>query len=1815
MIPHTGDITLEQIGNEFGVPGPQIALDMLYAGGAYVPANQIRNASNAQALVDGLQFNEPVPSSGQISLANFHGITMPIDMSSMMPTSSVRGGTLDDGTRFEMEFGTDGTNAFCQFYVNGVADTRFELPTDSLLGDSIDVKVIPNAVSNFVVMSGGAIVDEWFEIEVGKSPRFGVFALNNENLFTFFDIEYRQTSMPSNTLTDRITLTATNTSDDPDWGTLPYSYGNVNKAAGNTSVSVVLNALTWDLLLNGVIERGGIEISSSNQNEVSYSIISGNLDINPSGLLPDTWHRMHTDGAVELGVSCDVLGSDSLVMDLSFRYGPNLKTVRVEFTVDNVFSQDITFTNPPSESKVSIERLESKRNELLLRQDNGEYFYTFGDGGASTGDVIDFNGNLWYEFPRWKTTTNFTVSFVYHATATAKRLFGRTTLNGESEQSFGCYHQDGSLYIRGVAGNRIFGGSLGLNADHVIEISFTPANINVIANGTSLGTVTNDVQTSSDFIDAIGSYGNNQDMFEGHITDFKIVDDLTDETVCHYPMRHNIQSTYPEPLAIMTNPNDTRTSLVIVDERADQSKSLMANNYEADTNYRFSPYLGEGVRCQVNDNGTQGFLIPRRKPMYLWVKLEGGDKKNVNERVIIDAGNTKISISAVGGWNVVGDVNRLLINRQDIPHNTFVDPNLYDEWFEILLDVSQDITVMNIGSATPSLAMNGIIQSVSMLDESAPITTFVEHYHEFDREALVVDAKAIMDISPNPIKNGSFDYGRDGWAGEATWVASNGSLQLTPYDGVTYKEIYQELSISQGDIIEIEYRHNGDVSIGAHLQGVDYIAHPLPKNVTGKFLITATQDAHTIRMHRDFADQESGLRGIDVELYSVRVVRDGVRVTGGALPNPILIPNSITSNYDWLSLGNFGTGNLEYKRTHTTGVAADPNIAWTDVVGETTDRVNATSIARTILPNGQQTTNSGYTMEFRQKVRPSNSLTRNISLESQNRGFAVGALTTVGLDTTITHPTNDDSLPNLNVGFRLRVSGDNLVFDELKGNVYSNPIIMSTDNVQYEAKVEIIQNSNLVLEGYLPDQWIDIDVAGIEGVLHHAWETPLNTVVSGGYRVDVRQKNNHSNNAVHIFTMQSTNLLQRVAWNPKLGADNTNFQLLESSPTTHNIKMHGKAETDIMFDQHYRHGVATSNTLQAADVDVGSSVGLEFFLRNGENYVSLIRNDQPTDHSFIVGDLSNALAGRNESWLGSGSIDIRITQLTTNANLTFRNLVDNTWTTISETPNENGLFGMVKGGHGVTLSVDDTTQTSVTVRLEIRSAISSQDQPVNVDVTLNLKGGVVSSVDNQTITSLGDNMPFTSIGNDTVHGDISFHRAQNTFNVVNRIDDTYQTYNGWIQDNSSDLFIVITSMTQLYSGTNITFGDQNGNDLVVGKIYKMGQWTDQRTDFDALTNIRTTSAVPADSIGAVSIKYKVFPIWDMDYDTALEYEVVVGRSRIADAVPTFMATLADASFHTAPDQISDPASYSCGMRIWDDGNNLMGQHLDEAGNLTGSSVILHADVEGMMVRVTFPTNLPSHRYNDPTSAVDPSDAENGEWTILKAGDVINYRYGVDSNTTQTADVLVDISRLTTANHLTTYTRDTVRTNWRFNPNNLLSVNTTPFSITQVNKVATTQYTHVTNISLRYNPATHVLQFYTWGGTGGTHAPVTTITTLSAAIEDDCEFSWRLTYLNKQVGGHSAEISPTSRRWYDIDKQVPNESIVSLNNWYSFPFGAWDNNLIVADDNNWRVSRHNIANFLPRGGQTYTATFEMWLRRKSNPDVIYKKAITLNMKRT
>ena len=69
----SGQITLDDIRSEFEITGP-IDLSMLYAGGQYIQAGYYRSAAAAQALADGMAVNQPIPTSGPISLANFYGV-------------------------------------------------------------------------------------------------------------------------------------------------------------------------------------------------------------------------------------------------------------------------------------------------------------------------------------------------------------------------------------------------------------------------------------------------------------------------------------------------------------------------------------------------------------------------------------------------------------------------------------------------------------------------------------------------------------------------------------------------------------------------------------------------------------------------------------------------------------------------------------------------------------------------------------------------------------------------------------------------------------------------------------------------------------------------------------------------------------------------------------------------------------------------------------------------------------------------------------------------------------------------------------------------------------------------------------------------------------------------------------------------------------------------------------------------------------------------------------------------------------------------------------------------------------------------------------------------------------------------------------------------------------------------------------------------------------------------------------------------------------------------------------------------------------
>ncbi|AXC34531.1 hypothetical protein [Vibrio phage YC] len=303
MLPREGEINLEQIAKEFGYTTTPLELSQLYAGGTYVPSNTLRSATAAQAALDGLAEGAPVPTSGSISMANFYGITMPLDLTYLFPTdrfhvSSVNQGE-DNGIRYTWEilggapWGVTGDviRKMVEKRVNTDSgawsiESQYTYPVENLLGDTVSIKI--TALNDDGVASSEPLgtfeQGRWMNLADGPITLEQHAHRHGDSMYVLFRMEIRQNSLGSandHTRDCSITNTVVGGSGGQQEQGFPFSRQVVRTTPGDATNGIVFRRTSSNRIIaryekNGedtpnfsLISSGGVEY------QVSWRLVSG----------------------------------------------------------------------------------------------------------------------------------------------------------------------------------------------------------------------------------------------------------------------------------------------------------------------------------------------------------------------------------------------------------------------------------------------------------------------------------------------------------------------------------------------------------------------------------------------------------------------------------------------------------------------------------------------------------------------------------------------------------------------------------------------------------------------------------------------------------------------------------------------------------------------------------------------------------------------------------------------------------------------------------------------------------------------------------------------------------------------------------------------------------------------------------------------------------------------------------------------------------------------------------------------------------------------------------------------------------------------------------------------------------------------------------------------------------------------------------------------------------------------------------------------------------------------------------------------------
>lgn len=414
MIKQSGTISLLDLQNEFGGSNP-IKLGDYYAGGSLVDSGCYRNSTTQQADRDGIAKDAPVPSSGQITLANFYGAAAKIEMLDKMPSNVSYTRTTDGTQETILEFYENSGVGYWRAMNNGVVGASNSFRN----GKGSDMQLRITVVSGLTPDLQNITLGAWMDLDA-TNRQLSFTSGNNTTKSCQLRIETRYKSRLDFIQSKTITFAAINTFVTTEgWATLPMSRTYVRSASGNAeiryrfykaNVGAANEQQRFQILRNGVLWQDHmIAEMGANNMRLKWYIDSGTLDVNqnPSNANGNIWQEYPSDW--QIAVSVGHSQTQSVTMRLILQQGnlhTNERIVSFTMTAQSIFIDDIEWGVLPTEGATFarvVNATGTHSNSFVLRT-NGEHI-----------EWRSINANAWLP---WVSIGEFAGNLQYKVTTT-----------------------------------------------------------------------------------------------------------------------------------------------------------------------------------------------------------------------------------------------------------------------------------------------------------------------------------------------------------------------------------------------------------------------------------------------------------------------------------------------------------------------------------------------------------------------------------------------------------------------------------------------------------------------------------------------------------------------------------------------------------------------------------------------------------------------------------------------------------------------------------------------------------------------------------------------------------------------------------------------------------------------------------------------------------------------------------------------------------------------------------------------------------------------------------------------------------------------------------------------------------------------------------------------------------------------------------------------------------------------------------------------------------------------------------------------------
>lgn len=402
MIKQTGAISLLDIQNEFGGDNPA-ELSEYYAGGVLVDSAAVRNATTQQADRDGIAYNSPIPSSGNITLAHFYGASAKIEMLDRYPSDLSYTRTTDGTQETTLELFMNGGVPYWQSKNNGVVANSNSFRSGK--GSEMEFRI--TVVSGTEPTLQNVVLGQW-ETFNSIQKILTLTTGNDSSKNCQLKIETRYKTRLDHVQEKTITFEAINSFIPTEgWNTLPMSRTFVKTESGIAELRyrfyVSGNQQRFQILRDGVLWQDHLIAEMEKGMDIMWSITDGTFDVH-TGMTSDgtLWKDFPTDWqfAVQTGNN----SSKSATMHIEMRQSDlhsNVRVVDVVVSVQNTFIDPIAWGTLPenaSEYDLTVETATPTSNEFKTRVNGSAIEWTVFDNNVQLPWVSlgDFAGNLQY---------------------------------------------------------------------------------------------------------------------------------------------------------------------------------------------------------------------------------------------------------------------------------------------------------------------------------------------------------------------------------------------------------------------------------------------------------------------------------------------------------------------------------------------------------------------------------------------------------------------------------------------------------------------------------------------------------------------------------------------------------------------------------------------------------------------------------------------------------------------------------------------------------------------------------------------------------------------------------------------------------------------------------------------------------------------------------------------------------------------------------------------------------------------------------------------------------------------------------------------------------------------------------------------------------------------------------------------------------------------------------------------------------------------------------------------------------------------------